>query len=283
MTPRAIRIPLLLASLLLAACQTEFEADLAADPLDNAERVTLALDGVELERSDGTTVEFERNETGEVDMLQFDGDQLYEVVTDDDTKDDGEFTGIRLLFARNGSEYVADDDPTEIDIDTPDDPPFADVDLKIKKDERTTVLMAIDLRLSLSVDQDSEEADLSPVVRAVRMEDEADVSDRVGTSFRDSTACETGGAAVYAFEGHDVDPDERDASGVEPFATAPVSSSDGFYHLILLPAGDYTLAFTCDGDHENGLLAADSDEGIRFADETHNVTLKDGESERQDF
>ncbi|HKY92182.1 MAG TPA: DUF4382 domain-containing protein [Nevskiaceae bacterium] len=283
MTPRAIRIPLLLASIGLAACQTEFEADLAADPLDDAERVTLALDGVELERSDGTTVEFERNETGEPNMLLFDGDQTYEVVTDNDA-DDGDFTGIRLLFARNGSEYVAEDDPTEIEIETPDNPPFVDVDLEVKKDERTTVLMAIDLRLSLTVDQDDEDATLSPVMRAVRAEDEADVAGRVGSSLRNDSACTGGGAAVYAFEGHDVEPDERNAEDAEPFATAPVSSSDGFYHLILLPAGEYTLAFTCDGDHENGLLEADNDgDGVRFADETENVTLDEGESERQDF
>jgi hypothetical protein len=288
MTPRAIRLPLLLASVALAACQPEFEADLAADPMDDATRVTIALEGVELEREDGTTVKVERKDTGLPNLISFDGDQSYELVTDSSAKK-GTFKGIRLLYANKGSEFVGTDSPDVIDIDTPvsEDEDFVPLDFKNKDGDRTTLLVAMDLRLSLQA-HEGDNYTLSPVLRAVRPEDEADVSGNVASSLRDGDACTSGGAAVYAFEGADVDvhddtkPAERDGTDPEPIATAPVSES-GFYHLIVLPAGKYTLAFTCDGEHENGLGVSDSDHGIRFANKTHNVTLKDGESERQDF
>jgi hypothetical protein len=288
MTPRAIRFPVLLASIALAACQPEFEADLAADPMDDATRVTIALDGVELEREDGTTVKIERKDTALPNLMSFDGDQSFELVTDNSAKK-GTFTGIRLLYANNGSEFVGEDSADEIDIKTPDseDEDFVPLDFKNKDGDKTIIMLVMDLRLSLQA-HEGDDYTLSPVLRAVRPEDEADVAGNVPPSLRDGVACTTGGMAVYAFEGADVDvhddtkPAERDGTDPEPFATAPVSTT-GFYHLIALPAGKYTLAFTCDGEHENGLGVADSDEGIRFANKTHNVTLKDGESEQQDF
>jgi hypothetical protein len=115
------------------------------------------------------------------------------------------------------------------------------------------------------------------------MDKESDVSGTVGSAFLSDSDCLVG-AAVYAFKGKDVKPTERNSADSEPFATAPVDRTTGFYHLILMPEGDYTLAFTCDGENENGLGDAIGDNGVRFlTDETHNVTLKNNDSEVQNF
>jgi hypothetical protein len=66
-----------------------------------------------------------------------------------------------------------------------------------------------------------------------------------------------------------VTPDDLDGVGVEPFATTSVERSPAttalVYSLRFLPAGDYTLALTCNGYEDE--LGVDDD--LRFRNVTN--------------
>jgi hypothetical protein len=72
-------------------------------------------------------------------------------------------------------------------------------------------------------------------------------------SRRDITLAQ--GGTVYLFTGRDRAPDDRDGIGVEPYATTALTINTATgqfsYRLLDLPAGDYTLAVTCEGSLEN--------------------------------
>ncbi|MBK7902502.1 MAG: hypothetical protein IPJ97_05695 [Proteobacteria bacterium] len=89
--------------------------------------------------------------------------------------------------------------------------------------------------------------------------------------------------AVYLHKGTGVEPDDLDHAGVEPFATARIvqdvaSGGVPTYSLRFLPAGDYTIAFTCRGDAD--ALGANDD--VVFSN-AQNVSLDDGEAMRLDL
>jgi hypothetical protein len=84
------------------------------------------------------------------------------------------------------------------------------------------------------------------------------------------TSLATGGA-VYLFSGANVVPDDLDGAGAEPLATTRVVDSNitsPGYALRFLPAGNHTLALTCNGDDD--VLAVD--DGLVFRNVT-NVQL----------
>lgn len=267
--------------LAMTACESSLDVDLAADPVDNASRVVLPLDGVVLRTAENEERSVKRDDTADVDLLQFDGDTLFGLISNGDPKD-GDYVGVRLRIEEDG--FVERLGGDRVPIDPAADSPFAEVEFSVKEDDGDNIalLLALDLRLSLSETNDDRYL-LRPVLRAVRSGDEAEVSGTVASALLSDAACNAG-AAVYAFRGEDVEPDERDGVGVEPFATAPVLRNLGggsaSYRLRLLPAGSYTLALTCDGEREDGLNAADPD--MEF-DEVEEVDLDENEFDTVNF
>jgi hypothetical protein len=258
----------------LSGCNSSLDADLAADPLDNATRVVLPLDGIVLRTADGQDRRVTRGDSAEVDLLQFDGDTLYGLITNGDPKD-GDYRGVQLIVDEDG--FVERTGGARLEIDPAPNPPFAAVSFSMKEDDgdRIVLLLGLDLRLSLS-ETDDDRYQLRPVLRAMKSGDEAEINGSVANALLSDARCNSG-AAVYAFLGDDVEPDERDGEGVEPFATAPVLRQGGTasYRLRLLPAGRYTLALTCDGEREDGLNSADPEMAF---DATAEVELDEGES-----
>jgi hypothetical protein len=80
----------------------------------------------------------------------------------------------------------------------------------------------------------------------------------------------------------EVEPDDRDNNGVEPFATASVTTDQigGSFSYILrfLPEGDYTLALTCLADDETPA----EDEDLEFQN-VDDLQLESEESLRHDI
>lgn len=269
--------PLLLAApLLLAGCESAFNADLAADRLDQVDRVQLAVDGVELRRADGSTVSVDRATRGLPDLLQFQDDTLYALVSNSRIDED-RYTGARLLLDAQDSFVERTDVAGTLPVDLAADAPYAEVAFTVEEEDRITLLLTVDLRLSLSLDAAQARYRLDPLLRAVRDDDAAQASGIVDASLLASADCALG-AAVYAFSGTDVTPDERDGDGVEPVASAPALRSNGTgdarFRLRFLVPGRYTLALTCDGERENGLRAAQ--DALRFS-AALDVELDEGE------
>lgn len=268
--------------LLLGGCEANFTADLATDPPADPDitAVQANLRGLEFRRSDGTTPRLKFNAGELVDLLDLrDGDPL-RVFTDEQLPV-GSYTGVRLLFDANEDDNAVAAGQVEFPLVLADGT-FAEVDFRVEDEEssRESITLVLDLRQALAFDDADDEYTLTPRLRATRTGDAARIDGNVTVICPTGRSLATGGA-VYLFKGRDVDPDDIDGAGVEPFATTAVVD-DGFgefsYALRFLPSGNYTIALTCRGDED---VVGESG-GLDFRN-VGNVQLDDGEVLQRDL
>ena len=270
---------------LLAGCEGTFTVDLGTDgPADPAiADVQANLLGVELRKADSSVTTLEFRDSEPVDLRDLATASTPLRLFTSETLPDGDYTGIRLLFDTTVDARVVDAlgarFPLQLVAGN-----FAAVDFSVVEDERSseTLSLALDLRQSLAFDDGTDEYTLTPVLRSVRTADAAQVAGTVRVACpAGSTMLEDG--AVYLYQGADVDPDDLDGAGAEPFATTRIvqdlaSGGTLTYSLRFLPAADYTLALTCQGDAD----ALGASDGLEF-NHTQNVSLDDGEALRLDL
>ena len=282
---RSTRLALIGTALLLGACESSFNADLGADTIDLVDRVQLGMDGVELRRADGTSLTLTRADTGFPELLSFQNDTLFSLISNSEI-DEGSYTGARLILADDDEATTGDDNfvlrnasTLRVPIDLPINPPYADATFSLDEDDNASLILIIDLRLSLSLNAAQTRYQLDPVLRAVEDGEGAEISGLVANNLISRTDC-LSGVAVYAFKGENIEADERDGAGVEPVASSPVqragANNAASYRLRFMPAGSYTLALTCDGERENGLRVADPE---MLFDRSINVDVDEGEIE----
>lgn len=272
---------------LLAGCESSFDIELVTGPAPEDTTVTVRLEGVDLRRIDGDLEELRRNDVGEFTSQAGTEDSPADLVTNAKL-DNGEYAGIRLRLADDAGTVEFTDDPDVLieasDLaETRDAPVAFDFDEDDEDDVR--VLVALDLVLSLSQDEPGDDVTLDPVIRAMESEDAASVGGTIPASRFDDETCVEGTARVYAFVGTNIEPDERDGNEAEPIAVADIvrtdTNSEGTYEFRYMPPDDYTLAFTCEGEFENGIEPAD-DEVIDFF-EGADIRLDPGEDLTVDF
>jgi hypothetical protein len=288
---RKIPLPCLAAvvALVLGGCKSSFDVDLVTGPAPESSTVTVRVEGVDLERIDGDVEELRRNSTGEFTSQGGVQDEVQELVTDGDIKN-GEYARIRLRLDDDAGTVRIQGEPDE-PIEPSDTADTRDTevafDFEDDDEDDVRIVVALDLVLSLSQDEDTGEFTLDPVIRAMETEDAGTISGTIPASRFDDAACDddTARLRMYAFVGAGVEPDERNGIGAEPIAVADIvrtgPNSDGTYQFRFMPPDDYTLAFTCEGEFENGIEPAD-DEVIDFSD-GEDVRLDPGEDLRADF
>jgi hypothetical protein len=241
----------------LAACQGQVSADLTTEkPADPAVRQVIAgLSGLQFEKSDGSTQSLEFTASESVNLNGFQNGSLLTLFTDEPLPT-GTYTGVRLLFDTNTSGRFVTDSLArryQLLLAAGD---YADFDFVVEKDKsaRREITLALDLRQSLSLNSTTGVFTLTPVLRSVVRTDSGTVAGTVAVTCDAGTSLAQGGA-VYLFRGLNVVPDDRGGAGDQPYATGALTSSgvtgQFTYRLINLPAGDYTLAATCDGTLEN--------------------------------
>jgi hypothetical protein len=246
---------LAVSSVLLAGCDAKFTAELGssppADPAIGSVQVNLL--GLEFRKADGGTARLEFRSAEVVDLLLLRTGEPLRLFTDEQLPA-GRYTGVRLSFD-------ADEDPNVVTMLAGGQFPmqlaegaYATVDFQVEdeKNSRESVTLMLDLRQSLSFNDANDEYTLAPKLRAVPTNEAATIQGNVTSVCPVGTSLATGGA-VYLFSGRDVEPDDLDSAGAEPFATTAVvlSTGTGFgYALRFLPPGPYTLALTCQGDED---------------------------------
>lgn len=275
----------LLSALALAGCEGQVSVDMVTDaPADRSiAQVNASLIGVEFLKDDGGTETLEFNDGEPVNLLDYLDGNAIRLFTDEELPE-GTYTGVRLLFEEDPA-----DDPTVVDADgdsfvlTIEAGEYADLNFSIEDDESSddSFTLTLDLRQSLIFDDDNDEYTLRPYLRSIAEGESGAITGYVDISCPTGTSL-TDGGAVYLFSGEDVEPDDRDASGVEPFATTDVySTTDGrqAYALRFLPEGNYTIAVTCEGDLEN----PDTDDGDMDFEVTQNVEVEEDSTIGVDF
>lgn len=241
---------------LLAGCEGDITVDMTTEfPSDpNVNQVVVNVRGLEFTGSSGTeTLEFTDPQL--LDLMDYtDDDNTLRLFTGEELPE-GRYTGVRLLLDDDQDDaFVTVSGATgQFDVNVVDGD-FASVDFEFEDNDSgsESIMLLLDLRQSLSFNDDNDEYTFTPVLRALRNEDISSIQGNV------SVTCPAGDSivegAVYLFQGNDITPDDLDGAGVEPFATSPIfTSTDGsfFYSLRVLPAGDYTMALTCIGDDDD--------------------------------
>ncbi|MBB6093694.1 hypothetical protein HNQ60_002575 [Povalibacter uvarum] len=269
------------AAALLAGCEGAVTVDMSAAAPADRQITSVAVDvaGLEFERSDGSTEKLEFTSslpTDLIDVLDTDDLRLFT----DESLPDGTYTGVRLLFDEDidATVFHATDGEFPLLYAEGD---FADVDFTVAEDDRTneSISLMMDLRRSLTFNDDDDEYTLTPSLRAVRTAEAGQISGTVVATCPFGSSLAEGGA-VYLYQGEDIDPDDVGSGGTQPFATTAVSFNFGTqatYSLRLLPPGDYTVALTCNGEIDE----PGSDEDVSFVS-TANVTV-DEDSVTYDF
>jgi hypothetical protein len=269
---------------LLAGCEgditVEMRTEEPADP--NIDQVVANVRGLEFTGSNGTrTLEFTDDQ--QVDFMDYlDDDSPFRFFTSEELPE-GSYTGVRLLLDTDQGDdaFVTVSGSTsafELNVVQGD---YASVNFEFEDRDRNseTFTLMLDLRQSLSFNEDTDEYTFTPVLRAMRTND-------IGRIEGDLTVNCPGGdslgeGAVYLFQGSDITPDDLDNSGVEPFATAPVftgADNSFFYSLRVIPEGDYTLALTCIGNVDDPV----TDEDLEFRNIV-NVELDEAEVLERDL
>ncbi|MFC4311201.1 DUF4382 domain-containing protein [Steroidobacter flavus] len=270
---------------LLAGCQGAVTTDLATElPSDpNITQVVAYIRGLEFSTSSGNTKILEFSTSEQLDLIDLaDDNGLLRLFTSEDLPE-GNYTGVRLLFDEDRADdnFVTTNAGTQFPLNVTEGD-YASLSFSIDNNRNSTdsFTLLLDLRKSLSFDEDNREYNLTAMMRAVETSEMSRIEGNVSVTCPTGTSLERG--AVYLFQGRDVTPDDIDGSGVEPFATAPVftATSGGgfFYALRYLPAGDYTLAVTCDGNDEDPT----ADDDLRFRNAI-NVSLDDHETIARDL
>jgi hypothetical protein len=241
---------------LLGGCESHLSVDLTDGPTDGVREVVLDITHVALLTSGGDIVRLALDDPGPVDLLLLRNGEAARLIQERQIAPE-RFVGVALDFASSGS-FATLDDGTEVTIDTPTSRTFADIDLTVDDFESELVLVDLNLRFSL-VDTGTGTWDLVPRVRAVRPDIAGTVLGFVATALVESAGCRAGrpagtGVAVYAFEGSGVTP--ADYVGQPGLVAADDVEFDPAlgqyrYQLHFLPAGDYTLALTCQADDDD--------------------------------
>jgi hypothetical protein len=268
--------PFIAASLFTSSCddgELALTADLAVEPPADIsiQQVQTTLRGLEFSKSDGSTATLEFTDGESRDLLDFTSGQVLRLFTDEELPD-GTYNGIRLLFDEDQADdaFVLDGSGAQrtLSIAQAD---YTQISLAVDEDESIDeeLTLTLDLRQSLSFDDEEDQYNLTPVLRSVRTEDAGQISGTV------SASCTTAGA-VYAFQG-EVEPDDI-GSSTAPYLTTALSAVVTTYVVRSLPEGTYTLAVTCDADDDDPT----TDDDIDFTG-TQTVELEEGEDLEQDL
>lgn len=252
-------------------------------PIDDAVSVMLRFTEVRLRNTNGNWTTHTFNTPLSIDLLQLQGTNTADLLVGKRV-DVGNYDEIRLLVDGAPMANYIDLGNSVVELTIPSG---SSSGLKIKGDftvldnQDTSLVMDFDLRQSITMAGNSGMYILKPVVRLVNATEAGHIRDTVDPALLSPMpACSDTDPnsynAAYVFAGHNVTPDDIDQSSPQslaPFATTSIGYDNaimGFlYEAAFLPAGDYTIALTCNADAED---LDDGNDDLKFFN-IQNVTV----------
>lgn len=244
-------------------------------PVDDASAVVVEFTGVALRPQSGEEIVITFDSPRTIDLLALQGGAS-SALLDGQTVPAGAYSGMRLLVnaARNNADsYITLADGTQHSLFVPSG---AQSGLKLVRGftvpagGSASFTIDFDLRKSIvSPQAPGSDFYLRPALRIV---DNAEAGTIAGTvnaaTLADASCADQADPAqnsnvVYVYSGADVTPDDIDTGAVNPVTTANVTddgSGTYTYRAAFLPAGDYTVSFTC----QAALDEAESDDALVF-------------------
>lgn len=248
-------------------------------PVDGAEHVWITITGVTLKRS-GSDQEQRIDVTGneiEVDLLSLSNGTTLPLFTESVTA--GEYQWARFQISDARIEWI-NGGMEDLQLPTQDELKTSG-NFSVPRDGVANYTVDWDLRKSIVEVGSSGNYKLKPVLHLRDDDNVGFIQGHFDETYL-STECagETNVPAVYLYFGHSIIPDDMGGAGTEPMASVKLDTSNDFYIGMLNP-GNYTLAFTCDGDldePETDELQSGAIEPVVEFLETLEVTVVQGEN-----
>jgi hypothetical protein len=251
-------------------------------PFDDAVRVTVTFVEVRLRKASGSwvSIDFSGNPQT-IDLLALQGTKTAALLFDVDVPYD-DYDELRLIVdtaLMANTVELSDGGIVELKI-----PSGSSSGLKIKGDfivsDTLPTLLVIDVDLRQSIKTAGPNYIMQPVLRLVNGNNFGHVRGIVDPALLTAGSCSDLSVdtfnSVYVYSGHNVSPDDinqQSNQNVDPLTTTRISydaaSSSYVYEAAFLPAGDYSIAFTCNSDLDD----LDADDDLKFFN-LQNVTVK---------
>jgi hypothetical protein len=266
-------------------------------PVDGVTEVWVEFDAVTLKPANGAQQVFTFDEARAVDLKQLTNGKT-ELLLDEEVPA-GEYNWMKLDvnadFDGVMDSYVIQDGGGQMELRIPPDRLKLGNHFTVVQGGRSTFVIEWNLRMGLTNPVGESGYKLQPSLRITDMAAHGTIEGIVDTTLITDGSCtsdpNTGdGNVVYVYEGADIVPDDIDEILPEPLTTADVRLNDmSGNHEYLVPflsAGEYTVAFTCQGiddvipDEDMPELLVD--DAIAFT-AGMNATVLEGETTVVDF
>ncbi|HEX5513648.1 MAG TPA: DUF4382 domain-containing protein [Gammaproteobacteria bacterium] len=229
-------------------------------PADQLAKVVITFNGVIFQSESGERRRFDFDPPKQVDLLKQQGKR--ELLLDDVFLEAGRYRFIQLLISTGGNNsYVvlALDEASRFPLFLADDgEPFGvSADFTMPDRGKLDLTIDIDLRRGLDGAPSVGSFSIRPAMRLVDTDASGTIAGAVAARLLRSDCARREGRFVYIFAGHVAEASDMRRGGVGPLVTAPMTQaaagSDASYRAAFLPAGRYTLAYTCQGDVDQPL------------------------------
>jgi len=249
-------------------------------PFTDIERLDITFREVRLRKADGDWIDIPTGELANatIEIAGLQGTKTANLLENVDVPE-GDYTELRLIVEDPAKIELTGGGSVDLEI-----PSGSTSGLKIKGDfmvvdgKPTVLVIDFDLLRAVNITGGpTPKYMFNPVLRLIKGNAFGHARGMIDGSLLTAASCsdmiDTTFNAVYVFKGHNVTPDDitNRNDDVDPFTTSKIVLEDGAYkyEAAFLPAGDYTIAFTCNADKED--LKADDD--LKFFG-TKNITIK---------
>jgi len=260
---------------------SSFSLRLTDAPIDDLVRAVVRFTAVELKRQSGGWVKFTLKTSLDIDLLQLQGgktaDLLINVTAEaDDYKEIRLYTDSAAManfveLSAGGIQPLQIPDGSGAGL-------ILQQDFTITSTQAASFIIDFDLRQSIRTPGNSGNYQFKPVMRLVAAAGVGNIRGTVDAAELTAGTCSDALVdtfnAAYIFNGPGVPPGDINqlSPGIEPFATAAIvydaTSNSYLYTASFLPAGDYTIAMTCNADLEN----LETDDNLLFFN-IQNITV----------
>ncbi len=279
MSLNCLRLAPVFALSALVGCEGAVSFDISATPPEDVESAILRIQTLRLTREDGTTQDIDLDDL-EIDAVNLSRGRTRGLISSEELTT-GSYTRATLLLEAESDtldSYLVFNDGSEVSLTLNAGSSLAAAtDFSIKEDDDTSMTLHLDLRSSLLLDSSSAgDRIIYPRMRLIEDTEAGTISGNVEDELLSESGCDDDndpslGRVVYVFSGADIVPEEIDGSLPDPLTTALVSRDtvNADYVAAFLPAGDYTVALTCNADLDDPLRF----DGITFvASDTASVS-----------
>ena len=255
-------------------------------PVDSAQEVNIEVTALVLQPSGGERSRFELEFPAPINLLDLQGGAFEALITDEEVPA-GSYNWMRIELGDDNSVVIDNDSGSgTYPLTTPSARGVQTSGFTVPAGGEVSLTIDFDVRKSLVNPVGQSAYRLKPVLRLV---DNSEVGMIEGTVAGELITQECGAAFtpefagnVYVHEGADVTPDDIGSEN-EPLVVVPVDESGTYtYTAAFIPAGDYTVSYTCGDDLIEDDQGEPSDDDINFTG-AQNVTVVAGATATADF